>query len=143
MNIVEQVTEMRAIARQEKDTATYSILTQILGDYQTGATQKKPRTGDAAIIDIIRGIIKSNEISLTEMRARNSDHSYDERIFETETQSELLNNFLPDVLTLEEVKEILDGMEYIDLNTFKAFMNTNYPNRFAPGDVFKAHKERT
>lgn len=142
MNVVEQVTEMRAVARQEKDTATYNILTQILGDYQTGTTLKKPRTGDAAIINIIRGIITSNETTLDAMRERNSDHSYDERIFETEVQSELLNHFLPKTLSLAEVKEILDGMEYIDLNTFKTFMGTNYPNQFAPGDVFKAHKER-
>jgi len=141
--IIEQITGDRMIARQERDTATYQILTQILGSYQQGAGMKKPKTGDSAAIEIIREIVAGNNTSLKEMRERNDDGGYDEKILFLETQSEMLSHYLPTLLTEAELRKILEEGVFLNIGAFQSVLRENYPNRFQPGlaaQVFNSSK---
>lgn len=142
-NIIEQITGDRMIARQERDTATYQILTQIVGTYQQGAGLKKPKVGDNVAIEIIREIIAGNNTSLKEMRERNENGVYDEKILFLETQSEMLGHYLPTLLTEDELREILSGGEFANIGEFQKHLRENFTNRFQPGvaaQVFNSSK---
>lgn len=143
-NIIEQITADRMTARTEKDTATYQILTQILGTYQQGAGLKKPKVGDDAAIEIIRGIIGANTETIAKMKERNDDNSYDDKIFFLETQSEMLGHYLPTLLTEEELREVLASQEFANIGAFQKHLRENFPNRFQPGvaaQVYNSSKE--
>ena len=139
--IVEQITSDRMIALTERDTATYKILTRILGDYQTGATMKKPKVGDGAIIEILRDIIGGNTKSIEAMRERNADGEYNDKILTLEIQSEMLGHYLPVLLTEDELREILRNQDFTNIGAFQQYLRTNFPNRFQPGVAAQVFNE--
>lgn len=140
LTVLEHVTADRAIARQSRDTPAYQILTQILGDYQTGATLKKPKVGDGALIEIIRLITVANTETIGLLRA-STQEDYTDKILFLENQNTMLSQYLPVLLTEEELRTILKSQEFSNIGAYQKFLRENYPDRFKPGtaaQVFNA-----
>lgn len=140
VSVIDRVTADRAIARQSRDNEAYQILTQILGAYQTGATLKKPKVGDGAIIEIIRLLTVANNESLELMRA-STQADYADKILFLEKQNTMLSQYLPTLLTEEELRTILNSQEFSNIGAYQKFLRENYADRFKPGtaaQVFNA-----
>lgn len=141
VSVIDRVTADRAIARQSRDNEAYQILTQILGAYQTGATLKKPKVGDGAIIEIIRLLTVANNESLELMRA-STQADYADKILFLEKQNTMLSQYLPVLLTEEELRTILveliiDGP--VSIGDFQKHLRTKYTDRFKPGTAAQVY----
>lgn len=137
-SVVDRVTADRAIARQSKDTPAYQILTQILGTYQTGATLKKPKVGDGAMIEIIRLIVVANNESLGHMRA-STQEDYSDKILFLENQNTMLSQYLPVLLTETELQSILEEGTFENIGAFQKHLRENYADRFKPGTAAQVY----
>jgi len=133
MSVIDRITADRAIARHAKDTNTYQILTQILGNYQTGATLKKPKVGDSAMIACVREIVNANVETVNLLVKHNTDGQQAKKIEELEAQSTVLRQYLPTLLTELELTGILRAGDYANIGAFQKFLRENYVDRFQPG----------
>lgn len=143
MSVLDRITADRAIARQAKDTNTYQILTQILGSYQTGATLKKPKVGDSAVIALVREIVNANKETIVLLVKHNTDGKHAQKIEELHNQTTVLMQYLPVLLTDLELGEILAAGDYPNIGAFQKFLRENYADRFQPGvaaSVFNLNK---
>lgn len=138
VTVLDRIVADRAIARQSRDES-YQILTQILGAYQTGATLKKPKVGDGAIIEIIRLLTVANNESLELMRASSTD--YADKILFLEKQNTMLSQYLPTLLTEEELRTILNSQEFSNIGAYQKFLRENYADRFKPGTAAQVFNE--
>jgi uncharacterized protein YqeY len=141
VTVLDRIVADRAIARQSRDTPAYQILTQILGDYQTGATLKKPKIGDGALIEIIRLITVANTETIGLLRA-STQEDYADKILFLENQNTMLSQYLPILLTEEELRTILveliiDGP--VSIGDFQKHLRTKYTDRFKPGTAAQVY----
>lgn len=143
MSVIDRITADRAFARQDKDTNTYQILTQILGNYQTGATLKKPRVGDSAMIACVREIVNANNETIALLMKANTEGQHQPKIDELYKQTVMLKQYLPTLLTETELADILAAGEYANIGAFQKFLRENHTDCFQPGvaaQVFNANK---
>nr|DAF93435.1 MAG TPA: YqeY-like protein [Myoviridae sp. ctshb19] len=129
----------RETARLQSPKETYPILTRIIGDYELGAKAKKPRTGDDALVLIIKGILAGNTETIALLKkSQGGEKEHASEIQRLETQSRLLQSYVPakveaaenpDVLTEEQYREILAENPFDKLGLFHKFLKENYAGR--------------
>jgi len=139
LTLLETLVRDRDTSRLQSPKETYPILTRILGDYELGAKAKKPRTGDDAVILIIKGILAGNTETIALLKkSQGGEKEHATEILRLETQSRLLQNYIPakaevadnpDVLTEEQYREILAENPFDKLGLFHKFLKENYAGR--------------
>ncbi|MFA7287132.1 MAG: hypothetical protein WC052_05720 [Patescibacteria group bacterium] len=145
VTVLDRITADRAIARQSRDTPAYQILTQILGDYQTGATLKKPKVGDGAIIELVRLIVKANNDTIALLRTAEStfpERDFAEKLSFLENQNTILSQYIPELLTETELQTILVNLVIggpVSIGDFQKHLRENYADRFKPGTAAQVY----
>lgn len=138
-SLLQTMMRHRETARLQSPKETYPILTRIIGDYELGAKAKKPRTGDDALVLIIKGILAGNTETIALLKkSQGGEKEHASEIQRLETQSRLLQNYIPakaeaadnpDLLTEEQYREILAENSFDKLGLFHAFLKANYAGR--------------
>lgn len=143
MNI-EAILEARDQARKDGRTQDYKLFSRIAGDYQLGEKSKKPKTGPGAVIEIVRDLIGGNNKTVETLKERNNSGEWDDKIIELNTQTELLEQYVPALLTVDQLGEILAAHTFVNKGEFRKYLDLNHAHSFAPGDAartFDANKQ--
>lgn len=139
--ILAQLTTDRDTARLQSPKETYPILTRVLGDYELGAKAKKPRTGDDALVLILKGLIAGNTETISLLRkSQGGEGEHAAEILRLENQSRLLAKYIPakaekvsednpDLLTEEQYREIIANNSFPALGQFHKFLKDNFAGR--------------
>jgi uncharacterized protein YqeY len=114
MNITE-LKKMRMNAKRNKDTITASILTLVLGEYQT-----KEKRGDVPdLVSIAQKLIKSN----TETMALRPD----EKLV---AENVVLAQFLPKQMTEVELREAIIESGAVNMGMLMKYLSANHANQY-------------
>jgi hypothetical protein len=140
--VLDQITADRATARLQSPKETYPILTRILGDYELGAKAKKPRTGDDALIVILKDMIAKNAEAiglLGKTQGGESEHAAE--ILRLENQSRLLAKYIPakvekveaeTALDADALRAILTEGNFTSVGFFQKHLKENYNGQYSP-----------
>jgi uncharacterized protein YqeY len=114
MNITE-LKKMRMNAKRNKDTITASILTLVLGEYQT-----KEKRGDVPdLVSIAQKLIKSN----TETMALRPD----EKLV---AENVVLAQLLPKQMTEVELREAIIESGAVNMGMLMKYLSANHANQY-------------
>lgn len=140
--ILAQLTNDRDMARLQSPKETYPILTRVLGDYELGAKAKKPRTGDDALLLIIKGLIAGNTETIGLLhKAQGGEKEHASEIQRLETQSRLLSKYIPEKaekaeaevsLDADALRAILTESNITALGLFQKHLKDNYTGQYSP-----------
>ena len=93
------------VALKEKDTLKLQTLRGIKGEADLEHINKKVEINDDLLISVISRGIKTRKESISEFEKGNRNDLIDK----TQSEIDLLEKYLPQQLTIEEIKEILDN----------------------------------
>lgn len=140
--VLDQITADRATARLQSPKETYPILTRILGDYELGTKAKKPRTGDDALIVILKDMIAKNAEAiglLGKTQGGESEHAAE--ILRLENQSRLLAKYIPEkaekaeapsAMSADDIRAVLNEGSFASLGLFQKHLKENYNGQYSP-----------
>ena len=103
MALLDQINEDIKTAMKEKNTFDLSVIRMLKGAIQLELIKKK-ELNDEDIIGIVSKQVKMRKDSIEEFKKGNRD----DLVEQYEKEIEVLNKYLPEQLTIEEVNKILD-----------------------------------
>lgn len=140
--VLDQITADRATARLQSPKETYPILTRILGDYELGTKAKKPRTGDDALIVILKDMIAKNAEAIGLLgKSQGGEKEHASEIQRLETQSRLLSKYIPEkaekaepevTLDADALRTLLTDGGFTALGLFQKYLKENYTGQYSP-----------
>ncbi len=105
MNLYEKFNEDMITAMKEKDKDTLAVLRLVKGAMQLDHINNKKELNEELLIDVVGKQIKMRNDSLDEFKKGNRT----DLIEKTESEIKILNNYLPEQLSDEEVINIIDS----------------------------------
>lgn len=134
MSLFERITKDYSKTRLARDEIRINLLSTLIGDLENGAkfVDGKKVVDDQAVISMIKKYIKNNEIILGAVkqvvpRSTDEQTSTDHAIFRTMKEIEVLNSYLPQQLTEQEMKDILAKLEKRpDFPNWMKFLKDNF-----------------
>lgn len=141
MSILAQITGDRDTARLQSPKETYPILTRVLGDYELGAKSKKPRTGDDALLLILKGLIAGNTETIGLLRkSQGGEKEHAAEIQRLETQTRLLSKYIPEKeekvvdasMDASALRAVLEAGEFTAVGLFHKHLKDNFAGQYDP-----------
>jgi uncharacterized protein YqeY len=117
MGLVEQIKDQVKVAMKAKDDVTKNVLRTVLGEVGTlemSANQAGKPISDDQVHRIIRKVQTSNTETLGHLRKAQADHPIlpqEENIAVLERENQILESFLPKLLTRDEIKAKLAAVD--------------------------------
>ncbi len=104
MNLSERINKDMIEAMKSKDTFTLSVIRMVKGAIQLEKINLKRELNDDEVISVISKQIKMRNDSIAEFEKANRQDLVDQY----KKENEILNKYLPEPLTEEEVNKIID-----------------------------------
>ena len=101
-----QILEDLKTAMKNQDKERLSVIRMVKGAIQMSELNKKHELSDEEVIDVITKEIKSRKDSINEFKKGNRE----DLIEKTQAEIDILNEYLPQQLTEEELNKIIDDV---------------------------------
>ena len=141
----DQILEDLKTAMKNKDKETLSVIRMVKGAMQMEELNKKGELNDDEIINLISKQIKTRKESIVEF----AKGARDDLIEKTEAEIKILEKYLPEQLSLEEVTKIIDeAIEEVkpesmrDMGKLMAIIKPKTQGKFDMGEISKIVKEK-
>jgi len=105
MNLYEKFQKDMIDAMKSKDKDRLSVIRMVKGAMQLEHINQKKEMNEELLIDVVSKQIKMRKDSIEEFKKGNRD----DLIEKTQSEIDILNEYLPKQLTEEEVDEIIDA----------------------------------
>jgi len=145
MTLVEKINEDMKLAMKSQDKETLSVVRMIKSALQLAKIELKHDLSDEEVIDVVSKQIKMRKDSIVEFsKANRSD-----LVQQYESEIAILNKYMPEQLTLDEVIKIIDeAFNLINPTSQKQMglimkeVNPKVRGKFDMGEVSKLIKDR-
>ena len=140
-----QILEDLKTAMKNQDKETLSVIRMVKGAIQMEELNKKKELTDDEVIGIIAKQIKTRKESIAEFEKGNRE----DLIEKTENEIKILEKYLPEQLTLEEVTKIIDEtFEEVkpesmkDMGKLMGKITPKVKGKYDMGEISKIIKEK-
>jgi len=145
MTLVEKINEDMKLAMKSQDKETLSVVRMIKSALQLAKIELKHDLSDEEVIDVVSKQIKMRKDSIVEFsKANRSD-----LVQQYESEIAILNKYMPEQLTLDEVIKIIDeAFNLINPTSQKQMglimkeVNPKVRGKFDMGEVSKLIKDK-
>ena len=104
MTLVEKINEDMKLAMKAQDKETLSVVRMIKSAVQLAKIELKHELSDEEVVDVVSKQIKMRKDSIVEF----SKASRDDLVEQYNREIDILNKYMPEQLSLEEVNKIID-----------------------------------
>jgi uncharacterized protein YqeY len=148
MSLFEKIKKDYYRTRLAKETIRINLLSTLIGDLESSAkfVDGKKVVDDQAVIGMIKKYLKNNEIILEAVkrvpgRSPEEVTAQSESIYRTTKEIEVLNSFLPQQLSEQELKDILKTLsQRPDFPNWMKFLKANFAGLYdgkVAAEIFK------
>ena len=148
MSLFEKIKKDYYRTRLAKETIRINLLSTLIGDLESSAkfVDGKKVVDDQAVIGMIKKYLKNNEIILEAVkrvpgRSPEEVSTQSESIYRTTKEIEVLNSFLPQQLSEQELKDILKTLsQRPDFPNWMKFLKANFAGLYdgkVAAEIFK------
>lgn len=145
MTLVERINEDMKLAMKSQDKETLSVVRMIKSAIQLAKIELKHDLSDEEVVDVVSKQIKMRKDSIVEF----SKASRDDLVKQYESEIEILNKYMPEQLSLDEVNKIIDeAFATINPTSQKQMglimkeVNPKVRGKFDMGEVSKIIKDK-
>lgn len=145
MTLVEKINEDMKLAMKSQDKETLSVVRMLKSAIQLSKIELKHELSDEEVVDVVSKQIKMRKDSVLEF----SKASRDDLVKQYEREIEILNNYMPEQLSLEEVEKIIDEAFLLinpssqkQMGLIMKEVNPKVRGKFDMGEVSKIIKDR-
>jgi len=145
MTLVEKINEDMKLAMKSQDKETLNVIRMVKSAIQLSKIELKHELSDEEVIDVISKQIKMRKDSILEF----SKASREDLIAQYQSEIDVLNKYMPEQLSLDEVNKIIDDAFLIVNPTSQKQMglimkevNPKVRGKFDMGEVSKLIKDR-
>ena len=145
MTLVEKINEDMKLAMKSQDKETLSVVRMLKSAIQLSKIELKHELSDEEVVDVVSKQIKMRKDSVLEF----SKASRDDLVKQYEREIEILNNYMPEQLSLEEVEKIIDEVFLLinpssqkQMGLIMKEVNSKVRGKFDMGEVSKIIKDR-
>lgn len=145
MNLVEKINEDMKLAMKSQDKETLSVIRMVKSAIQLAKIELKHDLTDEEVVDVVSKQIKMRKDSIAEF----SKASRDDLVAQYKSEIDILNKYMPEQLSLEEVEKIIDeAFNTINPTSQKQMglimkeVNPKLRGKFDMGEVSKIIKDR-
>ena len=145
MTLVERINEDMKLAMKSQDKETLSVVRMLKSAIQLSKIELKHDLSDEEVVDVVSKQIKMRKDSVLEF----SKASRDDLVAQYEREIEILNNYMPEQLSLEEVEKIIDEAFLLinpssqkQMGLIMKEVNPKVRGKFDMGEVSKIIKEK-
>ncbi len=140
-----QILEDLKTAMKNQDKETLAVIRMVKGSMQMEELNKKRELDDDEVIGIVAKQIKTRKESIVEFEKGGRD----DLIKQTENEIKILEKYLPEQLTLEEVTKIIDEVfeevkpeSMKDMGKLMGKITPKVKGKFDMGEISKIIKEK-
>lgn len=145
MNLVEKINEDMKLAMKSQDKETLGVIRMVKSAVQLAKIELKHDLTDEEVVDVVSKQIKMRKDSIAEF----SKASRDDLVAQYQSEIDILNKYMPEQLSLEEVEKIIDeAFNTINPTSQKQMglimkeVNPKLRGKFDMGEVSKIIKDR-
>jgi len=104
MSLVEKLNEDMKVAMKSQDKETLNVIRMVKSAVQLAKIELKHDLSDEEVVDVVAKQIKMRKDSIEEF----SKASRNDLVEQYNREIEILNNYMPEQLSIEEVNKIID-----------------------------------
>ena len=145
MTLVEKINEDMKLAMKSQDKETLSVVRMLKSAVQLAKIELKHDLSDEEVVDVVSKQIKMRKDSIVEF----SKASREDLVSQYEQEVNILNKYMPEQLSLEEVEKIIDEAFALVNPTSQKQMglimkevNPKVRGKFDMGEVSKLIKDK-
>lgn len=145
MSLVEKINDDMKLAMKNQDKERLNVIRMVKSAVQLAKIELKHDLSDEEVVDVVAKQIKMRKDSIQEFTkaARN------DLVEQYHQEIEILNEYMPEQLSLDEVNQIIDqAFEVVQPTSFKQMglimkeVNPKVRGKFDMGEISKLIKER-
>ncbi|MBQ8681577.1 MAG: GatB/YqeY domain-containing protein [Bacilli bacterium] len=104
MSLIEKINEDMKVAMKSQDKETLNVIRMVKSAVQMAKIELKHDLSDEEVVDVVSKQIKMRKDSIAEF----SKASRDDLVEQYQSEIEILNKYMPEQLSIEEVNKIID-----------------------------------
>lgn len=132
--LIDEIKKSRLLAMKNHDEAAKNILGILLSRYsEKAAANRDKEITDADLVNMIKKLSKE----LDEEKIAYEEAGRIEQAKEIALQKEVLSPYIPAMMSEEEIRKIIDGLEDKSIKAVMAYFKSNYPTSVDMGLVSK------
>ena len=145
MSLVEKINDDMKLAMKSQDKERLSVIRMVKSAVQMAKIELKHDLSDEEVVDVVAKQIKMRKDSISEF----SKAGRDDLVAQYEKEVEILNCYMPEQLSLEEVEKIIEDAFAIvqptspkQMGLIMKEVNPKVRGKFDMGEVSKLIKDR-
>ncbi|MGN1227440.1 MAG: GatB/YqeY domain-containing protein [Christensenellales bacterium] len=137
--IIDEIKQRNMQAIKEKDANARAILGIVMNKYLLGTVEKRSKQEEMTDIDMI-AILQKTIKELNDEMATYEKAGRDEQVQEIKSQKEILEVYLPKMMSEDEIKSIIESLEDKSIGNVMRHFKANYAGKCDMGVVQKVLK---
>ena len=145
MSLVEKINEDMKVAMKSQDKEKLNVIRMVKSAVQLAKIELKHELSDEEVVDVVAKQIKMRKDSIEEFEKAGRN----DLVTQYKSEIEILNEYMPEQLSLDEVNQIIDqAFEVVQPTSFKQMglimkeVNPKVRGKFDMGEISKLIKER-
>lgn len=137
--IIDDIKKQNIVAMKEKNTNARNIYSIIMNKYLLASIELRSKGTEISDVDMIH-IIQKTIKELDEEYENYSKVNNTTEMSNITAQKEILSQYLPKMLSIDEIKQIIDKLEDKSVPAVMKYFKLNYAGKVNMADVSKAMK---
>lgn len=137
--IIDDIKKQNIVAMKEKNTNARNIYSIIMNKYLLASIELRSKGTEISDVDMIH-IIQKTIKELDEEYENYSKVNNTTEMSNITAQKEILSQYLPKMLSIDEIKQIIDTLEDKSVPAVMKHFKLNYAGKVNMADVSKAMK---
>lgn len=137
--IIDEIKKQNIVAMKEKNTNARNIYSIIMNKYLLASIELRSKGTEISDVDMIH-IIQKTIKELDEEYENYSKVNNTTEMSNITAQKEILSQYLPKMLSIDEIKQIIDKLEDKSVPAVMKYFKLNYAGKVNMADVSKAMK---
>ena len=137
--IIDDIKKQNIVAMKEKNTNARNIYSIIINKYLLASIELRSKGTEISDVDMIH-IIQKTIKELDEEYENYSKVNNTTEMSNITAQKEILSQYLPKMLSIDEIKQIIDTLEDKSVPAVMKHFKLNYAGKVNMADVSKAMK---
>ena len=137
--IIDEIKKQNIVAMKEKNTNARNIYSIIMNKYLLASIELRSKGTEISDVDMIH-IIQKTIKELDEEYENYSKVNNTNEMSNITAQKEILSQYLPKMLSIDEIKQIIDTLEDKSVPAVMKYFKLNYAGKVNMADVSKAMK---
>ncbi len=137
--IIDEIKKQNIVAMKEKNTNARNIYSIIMNKYLLASIELRSKGTEISDVDMIH-IIQKTIKELDEEYENYSKVNNTTEMSNITAQKEILSQYLPKMLSIDEIKQIIDKLEDKSVPAVMKHFKLNYAGKVNMADVSKAMK---